>query len=324
MDTDINDIWDLPLETPITNPDGSGPTSSPRASTNSNPPLFLPSSDEEPEDGVAAPNASAGANARRNDATNDPNPNPNPDIDALFDGLDDMDETFQELAPALDLDALRREADARNARAVRAELSAANIPAAESSTTASSAAAKNNSNNNNGGRGGGGGGGGGALDGLDGNGDGEEDGKKKRKPLPKLDETRLLGKDGFPQLLKDTKNFKPKGKDHEVIIISTFHLPAHFCRTFWTDATCACACPHTQAMDLDRVLQIYQFWSHKLYPKTRFKETVDRVEKLCHSKRMQVRTHRFHLFRRSLGCRLFTILLVRLHLAYGAMKPKDS
>ena len=44
-----------------------------------------------------------------------------------------------------------------------------------------------------------------------------------------------------------------------------------------------------QAADLDRVLQVYQFWSHRLYPKTRFKETVDRVEKLCHSKRMQVR-----------------------------------
>ena len=36
------------------------------------------------------------------------------------------------------------------------------------------------------------------------------------------------------------------------------------------------------------MLQVYQFWTHKLYPKTRFKETVDRVEKLCHSKRMQV------------------------------------
>jgi len=44
-----------------------------------------------------------------------------------------------------------------------------------------------------------------------------------------------------------------------------------------------------QATDLDRVLQVYQFWAHKLYPKTRFKETIDRVEKLCHSKRMQVR-----------------------------------
>lgn len=214
MDTDINDIWDLPLETPVANPDSEGPTSSPRASS-SNPPLFLPSDDdEEPEDTAAAPNAIA--NARRNDANN-----PNPDIDALFDGLDDMDDSFQELAPALDLDALRREADARNAHAVRAELGAANIPAAESSTTAFAAA---KSKDNNGGRGGGGGG---ALDGLDG--DGEEDGKKKRKPLPKLDETRLLGKDGFPQLLKDTKNFKPKGKGHEVIINPTFHLPAQFC-----------------------------------------------------------------------------------------------
>lgn len=196
MDTDINDIWDLPLQNPVPhNPvnnrdDGERPTSSPRAS---NPPLFLPSSDEED----AAPNANA-----RND-TNDP------DIDALFEGLDDIDDSFQDLAPALDLDALRREADARNARAVRAELGA-NIPAAESSTAATAAAKTNKTNSRRDG----------ALDGLDG--DGEDDGKKKRKPLPKLDETRLLGKDGFPQLLKDTKNFKPKGKGHEVIIIIIF------------------------------------------------------------------------------------------------------
>ncbi len=190
MDTDIDDIWDLPLETPVphnpvNNPDGDGPTSSPRVS---NPPLFLPSDDEED----TATNANA-----RNDANN------NPEIDALFEGLDDIDDTFQELAPALDLDALRREADARNARAVRAELGA-NIPAAE---PAGAGMAKTKT----------GGGRGGVLDGLDG--EGEDDGKKKRKPLPKLDEARLLGKDGFPQLLKDTKNFKPKGKGHEVIII---------------------------------------------------------------------------------------------------------
>ena len=198
MDTDINDIWDLPLENPISNPDVEGPTASPRAS---NPPLFLPSDEE--EDNAAGSNANA-----RNDANNANNP----DIDALFEGLDDIDDGFQELAPALDLNALRREADARNVRAVRAELGAANIPAAEPST---SAVAKTTAN----------GGRGGALDGLDG--DGDDDGKKKRKPLPKLDETRLLGKDGFLQLLKDTKNFKPKGKGHEVVIsiISLlFHL----------------------------------------------------------------------------------------------------
>lgn len=228
MDTDINDIWDLPLQNnPVYNPDGERPTSSPRASNP--PPLFLPSDDEEDAAPAPAPNANA-----RNDANN-------ADIDALFEGLDDMDDSFQELAPALDLDALRREADARNARAVRAELG---VPT-ESSTTAAAAAVKTKTN---------GGRGGGVLDGLDG--DGEDDGKKKRKPLPKLDETRLLGKDGFPQLLKDTKNFKPKGKGHEVVIIVifTFHLRPVLTADDWI----------TQAMDLDRVLQIYQFWSHKL------------------------------------------------------------
>jgi replication fork protection complex subunit Csm3/Swi3 len=190
MDADINDIWDLPLETPVhhipvNNSDGDGPTSPPRAS---NPPLFLPSDDE--DDTVTTNNHTAPQNA---------------DIDALFEGLDDINDSFQELAPALDLDALRREADARNARAVRAEIGA-NIPAAELSAPAKA----------KGGRGG-------ALDGIDG--DGEEDGKKRRKPVPKLDETRLLGKDGLPQLLKDTKNFKPKGKGHEVIIIIILLLP---------------------------------------------------------------------------------------------------
>jgi replication fork protection complex subunit Csm3/Swi3 len=270
MDTDINDIWDLPLESnPVNNPDGQGPTSSPRASNP--PPLFLPSDDE--GDAAPAPNANA---------SNDAN---NPDIDALFEGLDDIDDSFQELAPALDLDALRREADARNARAVRAELGVAT----GSSTTAAAATAKTKTN---------GGRGGGILDGLDG--DGEDDGKKKRKPLPKLDETRLLGKDGFPQLLKDTKNFKPKGKGHEVIIL-LFHLRP----VLTADVRI------TQATDLDRVLQIYQFWSHKLYPKTRFKETVDRVEKLCHSRRMQVRALTdFISFVVSPRCRLLIITLL--------------
>lgn len=74
-------------------------------------------------------------------------------------------------------------------------------------------------------------------------------------------------------------------------------------------------------MDLDRVLQIYQFWSHKLYPKTRFKETVDRVEKLCHSKRMQVRAD---LLLISFVSQMSNLPLVRSHLAYGVTKPKDS
>ena len=179
MDTDINDIWDLPVETSINHAPINPSVAPSHASTR---PLFLPSDDE---DDAAA-------------ATAGPSANKNPDIDALFEGIDDIDDSFQELPPALDLDALRREADARNTRAVRAEINAS-IPAVE---LAAAAAAKSK------------GGKSGPLDGMD---SGGEDGeKKKRKPVPKLDEARLLGINGFPQLVKDTKNFRPKGKGHEV------------------------------------------------------------------------------------------------------------
>ncbi|KAJ7063355.1 replication fork protection component Swi3-domain-containing protein [Mycena amicta] len=89
--------------------------------------------------------------------------------------------------------------------------------------------------------------------------DKEKDAKKPRKKAARLDEGRLVGDNGFPQLIRDTKQFRPRGKGHEARIAS----------------------------DLNRLLHVYQFWTHKLYPKTPFKETVDRVEKLCHSKRMR-------------------------------------
>ena len=199
MDTDINDIWDLPVETTIRHPpadDGDAPRSS-SPTRASNRPLFLLSDDDEDAPAAAAPTTSAG-----------PKNHENPDIDALFEGLDDMGDSVQELAPALDLDALRREADARNTRAVRAEM-AAIIPTSQ----LSAAAAKINERKS-----------GGPLDGIDGDGEADEDGKKKRKPVPKLDEARLLGKNGFLQLMKDTKNFKPKGKGHEVDV--TLSLPS--------------------------------------------------------------------------------------------------
>ena len=37
-----------------------------------------------------------------------------------------------------------------------------------------------------------------------------------RRPIARLDETRLLGPEGFPLLVKRAKTFKPKGKGHEV------------------------------------------------------------------------------------------------------------
>ena len=138
MDTDINDIWDLPLENPVNNPDGAGPTPSPRAF---NPPLFLPSDDEEDDAAGSSANARNDANTTiiTTTTTTTTTNNNNLEIGALFEGLDDIDDSFQELAPALDLNAFRREADACNARTLRAALGTSNIPAAEPST-----AAKNN------------------------------------------------------------------------------------------------------------------------------------------------------------------------------------
>ncbi|EED80138.1 predicted protein [Postia placenta Mad-698-R] len=141
------------------------------------------------------------------------------EIDAMFDALEEEpDEAFQDLPPSLNLDALRKEADAKNAKA-HAKANPLDLTG-ESSQNASGAARGNSK-------------------------DDKDTTEKKRKPLPKLDEARLLGPDGFPALVKQTKNFKPKGKGHE-------------------------------------------FWTHRMYPKTQFRDTVQRVEKLCHSKRMHV------------------------------------
>ncbi|KAJ7452353.1 replication fork protection component Swi3-domain-containing protein [Mycena galericulata] len=86
----------------------------------------------------------------------------------------------------------------------------------------------------------------------------DKDAKKPKKKPMRLDEGRLIGNSGFPQLVKDTKTIKIKGKGLRFL----------------------------RASDLNRLLHVYQFWTHRLYPKTPFKDTVDRVEKICHSKRM--------------------------------------
>ncbi|TFY76324.1 hypothetical protein EWM64_g7688 [Hericium alpestre] len=228
----LDDIWDLPAENAsdiplkpieIDDSDDEAPVGPRKAKR----PLFLPSDSDEDQ-------ASASKPASR---TNQTSKSSRPEIDALF---EDLDNPEADLAPALDLEALRREADARNAKAAEKEFA---LPDSSSKHGADK------------GKGEGKGGKDVLLDDDDEGGDDKP--KKKRKPLPKMDETRLLGKDGFPQLVKDTKYFKPKGKGYE-------------------------------AADLDRVLQIYQFWTHRMYPKTKFRDTVERVEKLCHSRRVQV------------------------------------
>ncbi|KAI0065377.1 Swi3-domain-containing protein [Artomyces pyxidatus] len=230
---ELEDIWDAPVEDvtpqPATSNFGNAEADDDEDEDGARPrkskgPLFLPSDDDEP----SAPKSTS---AR-------------PDIDALFEDLDapEPEAAFQDLAPALDIAALRREADERNARAARAEFGGQIKVTQPTQANQSTQKRKGKA----------------ALDDddADAEGDGEKK-KKKKKALPKMDEARLLGKDGFPQLIKDTQYFKPRGKGQE-------------------------------AVDLDRVLQTYQFWAHKMYPKTKFRDTVERVEKLCHSKRMHV------------------------------------
>ncbi|KAM3421412.1 Chromosome segregation in meiosis protein [Cercospora zeina] len=82
--------------------------------------------------------------------------------------------------------------------------------------------------------------------------------KKKRVPVPKLDENRLLSDAGIPKLRKITKSrLKFRGKGHEFT-------------------------------DIANLLNTYQLWLDDLYPRAKFRDAVKMVEKVGHSKRMQV------------------------------------
>ncbi|PGH29356.1 hypothetical protein GX50_07901 [[Emmonsia] crescens] len=80
----------------------------------------------------------------------------------------------------------------------------------------------------------------------------------KRRPVAKLDEARLLSPAGIPKLRKNAKTkLKFKGKGHE----------------------------YSDAM---RLLNFYQFWLDDLYPRAKFADGLAMIEKLGHSKRIQV------------------------------------
>ena len=82
--------------------------------------------------------------------------------------------------------------------------------------------------------------------------------KKKRKPNPKLDEARLLSQNGVPKLRKLTRSkLRFRGKGHEYTDITT-------------------------------LLNMYQLWLDDLYPKAKFRDGLAMIEKVGHTKRMQV------------------------------------
>ncbi|KAL1944469.1 hypothetical protein VTO73DRAFT_2899 [Trametes versicolor] len=229
----LDDIWDTPAEasssrskSPSTAADHDelgSPLPSKRPTSSR--PLFL-DSDSENEAQVSSKSRYASKPASNK-----------PDIDAFFADLDDDDpETaFQDLAPSLDVAALKRQAEARLALTPHQILPSSSPP--RDLSDGEDGGAKKRA---------------GDRKGRD-----EPAMKKKIKRRRPLDEARLVSPDGFPALIKQAKEFKPKGKGHEV-------------------------------QDLGRLLNVYQFWAHNLYANTHFTDTVQKVEKLCHSKRMNV------------------------------------
>ncbi|KAE9983236.1 hypothetical protein EG328_010177 [Venturia inaequalis] len=81
---------------------------------------------------------------------------------------------------------------------------------------------------------------------------------KKRQPVAKLDDTRILADPGIPKLQRISKTrLKFRGKGHEF-------------------------------SDVAQLLRTYQLWLDDLYPRAKFADGLAMIEKLGHSKRMQV------------------------------------
>ncbi|KZS99205.1 Swi3-domain-containing protein [Sistotremastrum niveocremeum HHB9708] len=177
----------------------------------SNTRLFLSDSEDEPDVNGEEPQSGA---------TKDTSAIPD-EVDALFADIE-ADDDFA-LKPSLDLEALRKQASARQAVASSSSIP---LPVRSSSPV-------------------------GDL--------GKSDNDKPVKPrvVPKLDEDRLLERNGFPALINEAKKFQVTGKGHE-------------------------------REDLDRLLYMYQLWGHKMFPKMQFRDMVERVEKICRKKRMTV------------------------------------
>ena len=121
---------------------------------------------------------------------------PAQEIDALFEVENDIDEemTFKPLPPALNEEELRSQAEARYRKelppltphqVLPTQLETTEKPGIDRLGTSKDDQAKNE--------------------------------KKERRRLAKLDEIRLSCPNGFPQLMKMTKDFRIKGKGHEVL-----------------------------------------------------------------------------------------------------------
>ncbi|KAJ3501702.1 hypothetical protein NLJ89_g9221 [Agrocybe chaxingu] len=221
----MDDIWDQPVvqDSPKRTEIDDDDDAPQRPTKRSRQALFLADSDDDMNPGPS------------NRTVHKAPPAQDMDIEALFDGIDDDDDpAFKPLPASVNVEELTRQAEANYSKMPPLTPYQVMPGSSPSRDTADKDGSKNSK-----------------AKGKDG------DEKKARRRIVKLDENRLLGENGFPQLIKMTKDFKIKGKGHE-------------------------------ATDLNRLLQVYQYWTHQMYPKTQFQDTVERVETLCHSRRMTV------------------------------------
>ncbi|KAJ5659102.1 Chromosome segregation in meiosis protein 3 [Penicillium longicatenatum] len=100
---------------------------------------------------------------------------------------------------------------------------------------------------------------------------------KKRQPIAKLDEARLLSQPGIPKLRRTAKEkLRFKGKGHEV-------SQCLFVCSIYTGLTEEVE----QFSDAGRLLNFYQLWLDDLYPRAKFTDGLAMIEKLGHTKRIQ-------------------------------------
>lgn len=98
---------------------------------------------------------------------------------------------------------------------------------------------------------------------------------KKRQPAPKLDDQRLLSDPGIPRLRKISKErLRFKGKGHEVCGATFAYIVRELIGL--------------QYGDIARMLNMYQLWLDDLYPRAKFADALAIIEKVGHTKRMQM------------------------------------
>lgn len=151
--------------------------------------LFL----DDPDD-PGSPQKSASSPANAQSAVTRQSAAPD-DVDALFEDLDEMEKEMTASKP-FSLEAMRREANARAMKDMPSSQPSMKYAVQSSSPPRGGLGEQKSSMEATGAKG--------------------KNGEKEKRPIAKLDETRLLGKDGLPALVQQCKHFKPKGKGHEV------------------------------------------------------------------------------------------------------------